>query len=186
MINKTNLKLTNPENNILDLLIRQKDNFDCNIIDKQGLVYEGFKLAKSEQGNNFTVCDISFKQSTTDQKYQARLVFRKTDKNFKDRNVSKGSDFVRIPFDIGQNGYREFWKMISFLYKWKETIDLGEFDDFFAITEKSLADILPQISSLSNKELVLTNLKKLTKENLDNIDNLVNITKLKNVLNEFI
>lgn len=175
--------LTNQQNNIFDLSIRKKDNFDCNIIDRNGLVYDGFKLAQSEKGNNFTVCDINFQKSKTDKKYQARLIFRKTDESLKDKKLRADFDSIRIPFDKGQDGYREFWKMIAFLYKWKETIDLGEFDDFFAITEKSLADILPKIADLEHKDIVLDNLKKLPKENLDNIDNLVNTVKISNILN---
>ncbi len=175
--------LTNKQNNIFNLSINQKDNFDCNIVDNNGLIYNGFKLAQSEKGNIFTVCDISFQKSATDKKYQARLIFRKTDENLKDKKLRADRNSIRISFDKGQDGYREFWEMIAFLYKWKETIDLGEFDDFFAITEKSLADILPKIADLDNKKVVLDNLKKLPNEKLKNIDNLVNIANINNILN---
>ena len=114
-------------NDLEKLFIEQKDVFSCQLIDDKKVIYDGFRLAKSEKENIFTVCDINFQKSNTDNKYQARLIFRKTDNEFKERNVNKGTDCIRLAFNTRQDGYREFWKMIAFLYKWRETIDLGEF-----------------------------------------------------------
>jgi hypothetical protein len=173
-------------NDICCLIIQKKNNFDCQIIDdRNGEVYDGFKIAQSRKGNIFTVCDINFHKSNTDQKYKARLVFRRTDNNFKGRNVNKGSDCVRISFERGEDGYREFWKMIVFLYRWRETINLDEFDDYFTITDKSLAYVLPEIANLKNKKTVLGSLKNLSRDDLQNIGNWVNTTKFKNIIDEW-
>lgn len=162
------------------LSIIRIDNFNCQIIDNNKIVYNGFILAKSEQCNIYTVCD--FQKSDTDEKYQARLSFRKTDKDFISRNVNKGSDEVIIPFVRGQDGYREFWKMISFLYAWRDTIDLGEFEDYFSVTDQNLSRILPVIANIENKEQVLESLGKLTDNDLENLNNLISLVKIRNIL----
>ena len=164
------------------LSIIKKDSFDCQLVDNESVIYNGFKLAQSKEGNIITLCDISFQKSATDNKYQARLTFRKTDPEFKDRNVNKGVDYIRIPFDNGQNGCRTFWKMILFLYQWREIIDLGEFEDYFSVTDKNLANALPKIANIKNKKLVLKNLEKLSQNNLENIDDLVSAIKITSII----
>jgi len=164
------------------LSIKKKDSFNCQLIDDKQNVYDGFKLSQSKAGSIFSVCDISFQKSSTDNKYQARLTFRKTDNGFKDRNVNKGSDCIRIPFSTGQDGYREFWRMIAFLYKWRETIDLGEFEDYFSVTDKNLADIFSKIADDKNKKAVLENLRKLSQKDLRNISDLVSATKITEII----
>lgn len=172
--------LTNTSNDLSNLCINKVSQYDCQLMDTSGKTYSGFILAKSSTNKIFTLCD--FNTSSIDQKPQARLTFKKTDNEFKTRNVNKGKDSVTISFRKGEDGCREFWQMISFLYKWRETIDLGEFEDFFSITDKSLADALPKIASSENKELVLKALEELSLENLKNINELVSITKIKNII----
>lgn len=175
--------LTDKDNKLLGLSIKKKDNFNCQLVDGNGEEYDGFLLAKSRSSSVFTICD--FQKSASDQKYQARLVFRKTDEDFKDRNVNKGSDSVRIPFEKGQDGYREFWRMISFFIKWRKVIDLGEFEDYFAITDKALAEFLPKVASIENRDIVLKSLRSMSVEDLENIDNLIDITHLTNLINKW-
>lgn len=173
------------ENDISKLSIKKIDNFNCSLVDDKDTIYDGFKLAESEKGNVLIFCDVGFQKSGTDKKYQPRLVFRKTDQNLQDKTVRQNAKCIRIPFYTGEEGYREFWKMIAFLYKWREEIDLGEFEDFFAITKRGLAEILPKVANLQNKETVLDSLEKLSNNDLQSIDNLVNTAKLKNILNEW-
>lgn len=177
--------LTTGDKNIFDLSIKVEDVFTCQLIDSNSNIYDGFILAKTPAGNNLTVCDINFHKSNADQKYQARLIFRKTDNDFKSRNVNKGNDSIIISFKTGQEGYRKFWEMIVFLYKWREIIDLGDYWDTFAVTEKSLLGVLPAIAKLENRDLVLNNLQKLSKDELLNIDNLVSIANIKSILDEW-
>lgn len=126
--------LTVPENDIESLTINQQDHFDCSLVDNTtGETYKGFILAKSPQGNNLTVCDTEFKRSGTDNKYQPRLTFRRVDDQFIDVNAPSGSRSRRIPFSDGADGYREFWKMIAFLFRFKELIDFGEFDGTYQV-----------------------------------------------------
>lgn len=126
--------LTAPENDIESLTINQQDHFDCSLVNSTtGETCKGFILAKSPQGNNLTVCDTEFKRSGTDNKYQPRLIFRRVDDQFNDVNAPAGSRSRRIPFSDGADGYREFWKMVAFLFKFKETIDFGEFDGTYQV-----------------------------------------------------
>lgn len=168
------------EDDLSVLSIVKIDNFNCRIVDTNKNYYDGFILAKSEHGNVYTICD--FQKSDTDEKYQARLSFRKTDKDFVTRNVNKGSDEIIIPFIRGQDGYREFWKMISFLYAWRDTIDLGEFEDYFSVTDQNLGRVLPVIANIENKEQVLESLGKLTDGDLGNLNNLISLVKIRNIL----
>lgn len=115
-----------------DLRIERVDNFECTLKDDEH-TYVGFVLAKSPTGSVQTVCDVSFHKSGTDDKYQPRLIFRKTDGSFQDKTTRSDATHIRIPFHSGQDGYREFWKMISFLHSFKDIIDIGNFDDSFQV-----------------------------------------------------
>jgi hypothetical protein len=179
MVNKLYFDLI--KNDLNNLRIKKVDNFNCQLSDDQK-IYNGFILSQSRMGSVYTVCDIDFQKSATDQKYQARLTFRKTDTEFKERNTIKGVDCVRIPFQTGDDGYREFWKMISFLYKWKGQIDLGEFDDYFAVTDKNVAGVLMKLADVSFGKIVVDNLEKISQVDLFNIANLVSVAKINKIL----
>lgn len=147
--------LTDPNNDIESLTINQHDHFDCILLDSSTReTYKGFVLAKSPQGNNLTVCDTEFKRSGRDNKYQPRITFRRVDEQFNDVNAPAGSRSRRIPFSDGSDGYREFWKMIAFLFKFKEMIDFGEFDGSYqVITTEQLKDYM---NNTSNEDSIIT------------------------------
>lgn len=132
--------------NIEDLIIEKADNFDCVMKDGERN-YKGFVLSKSSTGSVLTVCDINFHMSGTDNKYQPRLIFRKTDGNLGDRNTRSNATHIRIPFHSGADGYREFWKMIAFLYRFKDLIDVGQFDDTFqvVVTDQNSAQYIKEL-----------------------------------------
>lgn len=143
--------LTVPENDIETLTIQVADHFDCDLISSaSGERYKGFILAKSPQGNNLTICDTEFKRSATDQKYQPRLIFRRVDDEFNDVNAPSNARNRRIPFADGADGYREFWKMVSFLFKFKETIDLGDFDGTYQVISSD--QFKEYITNAANKD----------------------------------
>lgn len=145
--------LTVPENDIESLTINQQNHFDCSLVDNTtGETYKGFVLAKSPQGNNLTVCDTEFKRSGTDNKYQPRLIFRRVDEQFNDVNAPSGSRSRRIPFSDGSDGYREFWKMIAFLFRFKEIIDFGEFDGTYQVI--SAEQLKEYMNNTSNNDAV--------------------------------
>ena len=111
----------------------KRDEFGCKLIGSNGTAQKGFLLARSRGGNALTYCDIDFHPSTIDGKYQPRLTFRRTDQYQNDKPVKPGR-FQRISFQKSEDGYREFWQMVAFLYRFKELVDLGEFADTFRAT----------------------------------------------------
>lgn len=126
--------LTLESNDIDKILIGRVDNFNCALVDSaRTRNYAGFILAKSPHGNKLTVCDVGFQRSTTDGKFQPRLTFRRTNQNLEDSTPPSSSDHIRLSFATGQDGYRNFWKMIFFLYKFKESVDFGEFENKYQV-----------------------------------------------------
>lgn len=115
------------------LSVARVDSFSCALKDDKGGVYDGFILARSVKGNALTVCDIDFHKSGTDDKYQPRIIFRRTDEKFKNKAVKSDVKERIISFSVGVDGYREFWKMINFLKKFKDFVDTGEFGESYQV-----------------------------------------------------
>jgi len=124
--------LTNPEVD-LDAVSIVRGNYECAIVDTDGRRYKGFVLARSPEGNAFTICELNFHWSAKDSRFAPRPTFRRTNKDLEDKSVSKGQAFQRISFGGGQDGYREFWRMVGFLYKFKELVDVGDFSETFRV-----------------------------------------------------
>jgi hypothetical protein len=112
-----------------ELEIAKQDNFTCNIVDRSnGDVFNGFILAITQKTEDKRICEISWQKSSTDKKYQPRLIFRKIDNNLNDKKIDAKRPVI-IDFLTGENGYREFWQMIAFIFKAKDLIDTGDFID---------------------------------------------------------
>lgn len=162
--------------------------------------YKGFILAKSEKGEAYTICDINFWYSSKDNKYATRPTFKRTNKDLHDKRVNKGQYYQRIAFDSGQNGYREFWKMIAFLGKFNETIDVGEFlgqfkvasadDTVMAIKDKDESQRINYVldlvkkSDLSEEDLGSAILHENRRKGLEEFANLLNEDNFKSKYRE--
>lgn len=145
--------LTNQDNDIDRLSIKSTGHFNCCLADAEtGEVFKGFILANSQRGNRKTVCDIDFHRSSIDDRYQPRLTFRRVNQEFIDVASPASSRHIRMPFAGGEDGYREFWKMIFFLYRFKETIDFGDFDGAYqVISSNQLKDYM---NNSANKDKI--------------------------------
>lgn len=161
------------------LTISSSDQYNCVLSDGDGEIYAGFRLAQSAQGNVVTICDVDFHKSDTDSKYQPRLAFKKTNQLLE---IKEAKSPIRIPFLKGKDGYREFWKMIAFLYKFKEMIDFGDFTEYFSVTDKNVDAFFTEILNIENKDSLLRGLQKLSNTDLDNIGDLVSTTSVKKLL----
>lgn len=135
----------------------EPDSYNCVILDNADAPneYQGFILAKSKKGEAYTICDVDFHTTTVNNrfskpKYGVRLIFRRTNKDLHDKTVNKDQFFQRIDFGSGRNGYREFWKMIAFLEKFKETVDVGEFVDEFRVVSKN--EVVSSIKAVEQDE----------------------------------
>lgn len=146
------------EKDIDVLLVEKNGVFNCLLKNsKEMKSYKGFILAKSKAGSAFTLCDIDFQKSDTDDKFQPRLTFRRTDKNLQDKKVNVDAIYQRISFEKGQDGYREFWKMVAFLYRFKDLVDVGEFQERYQVISDS------QFIEYLNNEDGLKDFEKLRK-----------------------
>lgn len=203
MEEKQYFDLTNTENDIDSLAITQKDIFNCVLIHlTSGEIYSGFILAKSPAGNKLTICDVDFQRSGTDGKYQPRLIFRRTTQNLKDTPTRSNTTNVRISFQTGEDGYRKFWKMVFFLYRFKETIDFGEFEGTYQVLsseeltsylnnkdnyekiEESAKELSVEVSTVIRSATTLKILKEYRTKLLEFIENDHNETDVQNWLDE--
>ena len=116
------------------LSIERDNYFNCVIKNRENdAVYNGFILAKSPTGSAITICEVNFQKSSKDGKYHPRLIFKRTDEKFREKKVAGQSISQRISFNTGTDGYREFWKMISFLKGFDELVDTGKFKEDYKI-----------------------------------------------------
>lgn len=151
---KDYIDLTKETCDLTKYKIEPNTDYNCAILDNTETPneYRGFILAKSEKGEAYTICDVNFHATNNrfGPKYGVRLIFRRTNKDLQDKTVNKGQSFQRIDFGSGKNGYREFWKMIAFLEKFKEMVDVGEFRDEFKVVSKN--EVVSSIKSVEQDE----------------------------------
>jgi hypothetical protein len=185
-------------NNDINELVIQKDNyFNCVVKDNRGNVYEGFILAKSPTGSAVTVCEITFQKSTKDHKYHPRLIFKRTDEEFREKKVAGESLTQRISFQKGNDGYREFWKMVSFLKRFDELVDTGKFEQEYRVaTQKEVLDylknkdayekIIDELGSDSASSLRFFSTIKLLKSYREQLNNFIENKVSENVVQQWI
>lgn len=96
------------------------------------LAYSSFLLSKNSQTK--TICEVYFFKSSETQKYIPRPVFKKIALNG-DIKTSKSKDKIIIDFDSSEDA-ATFWKLIGFLYSYKELVDVEEFERAFKVQAK--------------------------------------------------
>ena len=139
----------------LDNVTIKECGYTCNL-EQGGRVYLGFLLAKSQKGEAFTICDVDFRWSNTDRKYATRLTLRRTDQKLQDRPVKSGNFFQRIALHTGEDGYREFWRMVSFLGTFNKKVDVGGFwQEFRAVTHNDLVTHIANIDEAKRLPAIL-------------------------------
>lgn len=121
------------DSDLVDLSIVKDSVYNCIIRDTKGNIYEGFLLAESAAGKAKTICEVDFTKSKTDGKYHPRLTFKRTDGSFREKKVTGEALTQRISFQERQDGYIEFWKMISFLKGFGDLIDTGSFEQEYRV-----------------------------------------------------
>jgi len=123
--------------NVDEITIYKSNNGDtCYIADKKNktIFYPGFIL--NNKATVQTICDVGFYPSSISGKFIPRLTFKVIYKKTGDvKEVGKGKDYVRISFATLEDGYEYFWKMIGFLHKFKDLVDLGNFDRSYKVVD---------------------------------------------------
>ena len=186
------IDLTDPACDLSHYQIEAVPGYNCAIIDdaEEPNEYSGFLLAKSRGGEACTICDVNFHYSDKDKRYGVRLTFRRTFKDGNDKTVNKGQYYQRISFDTGKDGYREFWKMIAFLEKFKECVDVGEFSDEFRVISKDnivyeTALKLKDIGDADERVQCLMKIIEQSKANDDIIVDLLSVKQRRQSINVF-
>lgn len=184
---KEYIDLTDANEDLSKFKITPSSPFNCEITkeDEPDLNYKGFILAKSKGGKAYTLCDVSFQYSDTDSKYAVRLTFRRTTEKMLDKIVGRGAEFQRISFNTGQDGYREFWKMIGFLEKFREYIDIGNFvQDFQIVNSETVTNYMLTIDGAERIQY-LANIIEGSKMDKADVENLLILKERKRGIQVF-
>lgn len=138
-------------NDIDSLLIRENASKDNCYIYYMESIIGGFILGKKR--NVKTIVKVSFYKSKLDGKYIPRLEFRKEDDD-EQLKKSRGKDVI-ISFSDGDEA-RSFWKIIHFLQRFKELVDLGDFHSKYQVVsfDKYLVDFKSKIQAEKVSDLI--------------------------------
>lgn len=125
--NANKVKLAFDLNESLDQIEIQETNdksscFICKKDDRRH-IYDEFIIFNGPKVE--VRCDISFYKSSSTGKFTPRITFFKQKKNGEIKETDK--DKIRIEFVDSDRGLDNFWKLISFLFKYKDLVDTGEF-----------------------------------------------------------
>lgn len=94
--------------------------------------YNSFLISQNTQSK--TICDIAFHKSSQTGKYLPRVSFKRIAKNG-DIQSTRSKDKVTIKFEDSADAVR-FWKLIGFLFNYKDLVDIGEFEKSFQVVSK--------------------------------------------------
>jgi len=105
--------------------------------------YNSFLLVQNSVSR--TICDIALHKSSKTGKYLPRISFKRIAKNG-DIQTTRSKDKVNIAFTTSEDAMT-FWKLIGFLFSYKDLVDIGEFERTFQVLSKD-----KYILEFSNKE----------------------------------
>lgn len=98
----------------------------------KGHIYKGFKLSQNKQID--VCCGITFYPSKATGKYIPRPTFFKANKQFQ---VKENAEKKKTIVDLNDSQTAaNFWKMIEFLQKFKELVDIGDFEKSYSVVSK--------------------------------------------------
>lgn len=118
------------EGDLSKLTIKKSIKDNCYITDGVNN-YGGFILSKLVDTQ--TICEVVFFPSSTSGLYIPRLTFSKIQPSKEKVKDALNPEKVRISFSDKTEGVYEFWKLIGFLSKFKELVDLGDFEDKYSV-----------------------------------------------------
>ncbi len=134
--------------------------------------YNSFLISQNSRSR--TICEISFHKSSRTAKYLPRLSFKRIAIDG-DIQSTRSKDKVTIKFDESEDAIR-FWKLVGFLFNYKDLVDVGEFENSFQVvskdayvlefTDKNELDKIHDLKELIGiSDLSYNQLKALTFEN---------------------
>ncbi len=177
------------KNSIDDIAIYcTNDKLNCFVseVNNKAFIYSGFILSNKIQVQ--TICNINFYPSSKSGKYIPRLEFKIINKKT-NQTKTTAKEFVRISFSNSEDGHEEFWKMIAFLYRFKDLVDLGEFEKSYKVVmfdaytmefkDKSEMEKIKSLKSLFK----ISNLKEQQLQTILNDVRIADLEKFKKLLN---
>ena len=123
------------DEDIDQLEIREHYNKDKCLIKNKNIdnfYYNSFILDKNSKTK--ILCIVTFYRSSKTGKYLPRLTFKKIDLESNDREIAMTKPII-IAFAKSEQSLI-FWKLIGFLNRFKEIVDLGDFDKSFQVVTK--------------------------------------------------
>ena len=121
---------------------------NCLIVDKNSpsKYYKAFIVVENSKSK--IICEIAFYRSSDTSKYLPRLTFKKIDNkgNIKENDPQKE---VIIAFRDSTESLT-FWKLIGFLNKFKDIVELGGFENSFSVYSRD--KYIKEFESLNEKQ----------------------------------
>lgn len=124
------------------LAIKKFNSGNCFVIDQANNYYNGFILSKNSQGK--TECRIDFFAPKKTGRHIPRPLFQIVKNNGTLKEANRGNDRTRrVSFQNEDEGRDNFWKLIQFLTKFKDIVDLGDFDGKYQIySDDEISDFM--------------------------------------------
>lgn len=121
------------EKDISTLIIKETyDKTKCFIWDKDiSTAYIDFILDKNSKTT--TICSLNFFRSSKSDLYIPRPTFKKVD-NDSNIQTSKSDKIINISFNKSEQA-NKFWELMNFIGKFKELVDLGDFEKKYIIAK---------------------------------------------------
>lgn len=145
----------------------------------ENLFVKGFVISTSKMVSTF--CDVTFYPSSIKGKFIPRLVFSKIiNSTGAIKEVKKNK--IIISLSGSDEGVHEFWKMVEFLAKFKELVDIDGFKGEYEVLKTS--QIVNHVSQMDAFNQGITLRKILIKTNLsgNELVNILNDQRKKSVL----
>ncbi|MFD2908345.1 Shedu anti-phage system protein SduA domain-containing protein [Flavobacterium ardleyense] len=118
-----------------ELILKETNSKDkCVIWDSNNseIAYSSFLIGKNSQTK--TICEVALFKSSETHKYLPRPVFKKIALNG-DIKSTKAGDKIIIKLDSSEEAIT-FWKLIGFLFSYKELVDGHEFEKSYKVLPK--------------------------------------------------
>lgn len=164
------------------LTIKKSVKDNCYITDGNNN-YGGFILSKLIDTQ--TICEVVFFPASTSGLSIPRLTFSKIQPSKGVVKDALNPEKVRISFSDKTDGVYEFWKLIGFLSRFKELVDLGDFDDKYSIIGAD--DVVLHLKDLKEVDRIreIAGYIQKTEVQIDDLVSATLITKRKETLEVF-
>lgn len=131
--NARKVQLTFDLNNSLnDIEIQETNDKKSCFICKKGnrsYIYDEFIIFSGPKVE--VKSSISFYKSSSTGKYTPRIIFYKQKKDGEIKETQ--NEKIRIEFNDSERGLNNFWKLMSFLFNYKDLVDTGDFNGEYKI-----------------------------------------------------